>query len=91
MLSRLHKLIFIIFLKQWARLKKHSLHLTVVPFSRFLNRRGSTTALLYALPLLLLLFFTSEKGTHKLNHNLAKKVAEIYEDDHIIIAFVIST
>lgn len=52
------------------------------------NRQSSTTVVLYALPLALLIVLTRDNSLQKSDHTVAQKVAEIYEDDHVIIAFV---
>lgn len=49
------------------------------------NRHPSTTAVLYAIPLVLLMVLTRDSGS---TDKVAQKVAEIYEDNHVIIAFV---
>lgn len=44
--------------------------------------------ILYALPLVLLIVLTRDNGGQRSTDLVAQKVAEIYENDHVIIAFV---
>ena len=48
------------------------------------NRHPSATAVLYAIPLVLLMVLTRDNGST----DKVAQVAEFYEDDHVIIAFV---
>lgn len=52
------------------------------------SRKSSTTVLLYALPLVLLIVLTGDNHLPKSTDLSARQVAEIYVDDHVIIAFV---
>lgn len=52
------------------------------------SRQSSTTVILYALPLVLLIVLTRDNGGQRSTDLVAQKVAEIYENDHVIIAFV---
>ncbi|XP_057367054.1 LOW QUALITY PROTEIN: alpha-(1,3)-fucosyltransferase C-like [Daphnia carinata] len=52
------------------------------------SRKSSTTVLLYALPLVLLIVLTGDNRLSRSTDLSARQVAEIYEDDHVIIAGV---
>lgn len=52
------------------------------------NRKSSTTVILYALPLVLLIVLTLDNGLLTSTDLVAQQVAEIFIDDHVIIAFV---